>query len=59
MHKIVLLLGLSAALVLIASAWNTLQPATVAPSAAMDIDALHRGTDTSQLPTAPVEQYAP
>jgi hypothetical protein len=54
-------LGLMAALVITATAWATFSYRVTAgePTAAMDIAALHRGTDTSALPTAPVNDYTP
>ena len=53
-------LGLIAALVITATAWATLSyRVTGEPTAAMDIAAIHRATDTAALPMAPVADYAP
>jgi hypothetical protein len=53
-------LSIAAALVITATAWAT-YPYRIAgePTAAMDIAAIHRGTDTAALPTAPVNDYIP
>jgi hypothetical protein len=53
-------LGLMAALAITATAWATFSYRTAGePTAAMDIAAIHRATDTAALPMAPVADYTP
>ncbi len=56
-----LILGITAALAVTATAWATLsyRSASLASSAAIDIAAIHRDAAGAALPVAPVADYTP